>query len=130
MTTARQDLAAHLTATLPAEMKVISALEALTNAKRPVVMVTRSSIEPPPTYQTRDDVLVVWLLSPNLDPVAAEDDLDTNLDVVLAALEATGTGGSQMPALHWTSGQRDVFNGQFHAFRIQVTHRTVTTPEE
>lgn len=118
MTTAREDLVAHLQATLPAEVKIIPAIAAVPNAKTAVVLVSRSTLERSPQQGTRDDVLTVWLLSPLVDLVAAEADLDVTLDVVLAAIESH-------PYLHWRDGRRDLFADAYHAFAITVPHRTI-----
>lgn len=121
MSTARQDVVDYLRDYLP-DIKVLDALEALTNAKRPCVMVSRSSIELVDVVDQRDDVLTVWLVSPYLDLVKAEADLDEHVDDVLAAIEAHDF-------LHWTAGERDVFAEAWHAFRITVPHRTLTNEE-
>lgn len=122
MTTARQDLVTYLRAALPVGIRVLDSIEAITNAKRAVVMVSRSGIQPAPIVDTRDDVLTVWLLSPFVDIGKAEDDLDVSLDAVTDALDAH-------EFLHWDSGERDVFDDSYHAFRVNVTHRTITTKE-
>lgn len=122
MTTAREDVVDYLRSKLPVSIVVLDSLRYLENAKRACVMVSRASVTPSPVVDTRDDVLAVWLLSPYVDIAEAEKDLDENLDAVLAAFDAH-------KFLRWDSGERDVFNDQFHAFRVNVTHRTVTTEE-
>lgn len=122
MTTARQDVVAHLRAKLPPEIKVLDSIDRIANAKRAVVMVTRESISPVEQYKTRDDGLVVWVLSPKRDIAQAEDDLDLNLDAVLAALDTHRF-------LHWQTGQRGMYDDQWHAFRVDVPHRTITDEE-
>lgn len=126
MTTARQDVVAWLRAQLPPAVVVLDSLDALANADRATVMVSRSQVTPAPIVDTRDDGLSVWLISPHVDIVLAEADLDENLDAVLAAFDAH-------EFLRWESGERDMFGGEdgYHAFRVTVTHRTITTdPEE
>ncbi|MGN7705048.1 hypothetical protein [Cellulosimicrobium sp. 22601] len=121
MSTAREDLVAHLKAKLTT-VRVLDTLTQLENAKRATVMVSRSSIERADLHESRDDVLTVWLVSPFLDIAKAEADLDANLDAVLAAIE-------DHEYLHWTGGSRDMF-AEFHAFQITVPHRTLLTTEE
>lgn len=123
-TTARQDLVDYLRARLPATMRVIDTVEALEHVRRAVVMVTRSAISPNPEnlVDQRDDELTVWLISPHVDLVKAELDLDENLDRVLAVIEGHAF-------LHWTAGVREVFADEWHAFRLTVPHRTLTNEE-
>jgi hypothetical protein len=123
MTTAREDVVAYLRDKLP-QLKVLDTVEALTNLQRAGVMVTRSAIAHPPdnTADQRDDELTVWLVSTHVDLGKAEADLDENLDEVLAVIDAH-------EFLHWTAGERAMFNDEWHAFRLTVPHRTVTTEE-
>jgi hypothetical protein len=123
MTTAREDVVAYLRDKLP-EVKVLDTVEALTNLQRAAVMVARSAIAHPPdnTAEQRDDELTVWLVSPHLDIGKAEADLDESLDELLAVIDAH-------EFLHWTAGERGMFNDEWHGFRLTVPHRTVTTEE-
>lgn len=122
MSTAREDLTTHLVGLLTG-VQVIGALAGIENAVGPVVFVSRTSGQPAPLVGHRDDGLTVWVLSPLLDPVEAEVDLDAHLDEVLAALDAHDY-------LHWDTYAREVYAEAFHAYRVTLTHRTVIETEE
>lgn len=120
MTTAREDVVAYLRDKLPAEFKVLDSVAQLSNITSPAIAVRRAGISRPEgnIVDQRDDELTVWLISPMLDLVNAEDQLDANLDTLLFVIEAH-------EILHWTAGERDMFDDGWHAFRLTVPHRTV-----
>lgn len=116
MSTAREDVAQFLRHNT--QLTVVDAVTGVENARHAVVLVTRSSITPGPVPKQRDDGLTVWVLSPLVDPIAAEADLDRHVDIVTNALDSH-------PFLRWESGERDVYAEAFHAFRVTTTHRTL-----
>lgn len=121
MSTAREDVAAYVSA--ETGLRVAEAVKGIENARKPLVLVARANVEVSPLPNTRDDHLTVWILAPEIDPVRAEGSLDKVVDQVLDAFD-------RHEFLHWDTASRDTYADAFHAFRVNVVHRTVITRED
>lgn len=94
-----------------------------TNIAQPTLVVTTGTIEPHPVGTVRRWTVTVTVLSP-LAGEHADDDLETTLSDVLAALDTA-------QPLAFTGGRRvAVFDDAYNAYEIDMTVLTNITPQE
>ena len=108
---------------LPPRFKVVGEpreLDAL-QAREPVVVVIRTSLEPGPRARVRINTFAVWVIQPK--QFDAEDALDDDLDEVLALIDGD-------ERLLWTNAERSTYgrnedgNDTYPAYRINLTLAT------
>jgi hypothetical protein len=110
---------AALVAKLPKRYLVIGprTLDAI-DARRPVVMVIRTTTEPAPNYAgSYLSTFGIWVINPKL--IEPDDDLDDNLDAVILALDA-------YDFVAWTTAERSTYEDQ-PAYRL--TAQTIDTKD-
>lgn len=116
--TIRADLADALKPLLPASIKIIRVPRGLDGieTKRPVLMLYRELVEKAPNAQgTYIHTFALWIVSPNVDPSRAEDQLDDTLDTVITALD-------DILWCNWTNAERSTFgDNQAPAYKINLT---------
>ena len=116
--TIRADLADALKALLPTSLKIIRVPRGLDGieTQRPVVMLYREQVEKAPNAQgTYLHTFAVWLISPNVDPNRAEDNLDNSLDTLITALDGVNW-------CNWVNAERSTFgDNQAPAYKINLT---------
>lgn len=114
----RSDLANALKPLLPARTKIIDTPRSIDGleAKTPVVMVYRESLgKAPNAIGDYFNTFALWIISPGVDPVRAENALDDLLDEVVVALD-------QISWLNWTTAERSVFgDAQAPAYKVNLT---------
>lgn len=111
-------------AILPSRFKVVGEpreLDAL-QAREPVVVVIRTSLEPGNRARVRVNTFAVWVIQPKQFE-GAEDALDDDLDEVLALIDGD-------ERLLWTNAERSTYgrnddgNDTYPAYRITLTLAT------
>lgn len=116
--TVRSDLAAALKPLLPRNVKIVDVPRGLDGIEtsRPVIMLYRETVEKAPNAQgSYFNTFAVWIISPNVDPKRAEDQLDAMLDEVIPALDAIAW-------LNWSKAERSTFgDNQAPAYKIDLT---------
>ena len=114
----RSDLAAALKPLLPARTKIIDTPRSIDGleSKTPVVMVYRETLaKAPNAIGTYFNTFALWIISPGVDPIRAENALDDLLDEVVVALD-------QISWLNWTTAERSVFgDNQAPAYKVNLT---------
>lgn len=115
--TLRADLAAALKPLLPARTKIIDVPRSLDGieTQRPVVMLYRERMEKAPNaLGDYFNTFALWIVSPNIDPVRAESQLDAMLEEVIPALDAVDW-------LNWNYAERSTFgDAQAPAYKIEL----------
>lgn len=113
----RSELIAALKPLLPARIKFVDVPRSLDGIEtgRPVVLVYRERIAKAPNAQgSYFNTFALWVISPNIDPKRAEDQLDTMLDEVITALDGVAW-------LNWINADRSVFgDNQAPAYRVEL----------
>lgn len=114
----RSDLAAALQPLLPANTKIVDVPRSLDGieAKKPVVMLYREDVtKAPNAIGDYFNSFALWVVSPLINTIRAEDNLDDLLDEVLRALD-------QVSWLNWTTAERSVFgDNQAPAYKVTLT---------
>lgn len=114
----RSDLAAALQPLLPANTKIVDVPRSLDGieAKKPVVMLYRDEVSKAPNAQgDYFNSFALWVVSPIINTIRAEDNLDDLLDDVLRALD-------QVSWLNWSTAERSVFgDNQAPAYKVNLT---------
>lgn len=114
----RSELAAALKPLLPAKTKIIDSPRSIDGleANKPVVMLYRETVEKAPNaIGDYFNTFAIWVISPGIDPVRAEDALDDQLDDLIQALD-------QISWLNWQSAERSVFgDNQAPAYKVKLT---------
>jgi len=114
----RSDLAAALKPLLPARIKIVDTPRSIDGleSNKPVIMLYRETLaKAPNAIGTYLNTFVIWIISPGIDPVRAENTLDDLLDEVVVALD-------QVKWLNWTTAERSVFgDNQAPAYKINLT---------
>lgn len=115
--TVRSEVADALRAVLPANLKLVSVPRSLDGLEPgyPVVMLYRDRLEKAPNAQGMYfSTLSLWLISPHVDEVRAEDNLDATLDLVITALDG-------ITFVQWKAAERSTFgDAQAPAYRIEL----------
>lgn len=126
---ARKQLASVLRAALTRRYRVLDApveVDAL-EARKPVVQVIRTELEPGTRIGERLNTFAVWLIQPR--QIESEDALDNDLDELLAAIDSDGR-------LLWTRAERSTFvrgddgSDTYPAYRLTITLATSVQPKE
>lgn len=116
--TIRSDLAAALKPLLPARIKIIDTPRSIDGleSNKPVIMLYRETLaKAPNAIGTYFNTFALWIISPAIDPVRAENALDDLLDEVVVALD-------QITWLNWTTAERSVFgDNQAPAYKVNLT---------
>lgn len=114
----RSDLAAALKPLLPAGTKIVDVPRGLDGIEtaRPVVMLYRERLEKAPNaIGAYFNTFALWIVSPNVDPRRAEDQLDNMLDEVIVALDS-------LSWLNWANAERSTFgDNQAPAYKVELT---------
>jgi hypothetical protein len=114
----RSDLSAALKPLLPANTKIVDVPRSIDGleAKKPVVMLYREEVSKAPNaIGDYFNTFALWVVSPMINTVRAEDNLDNLLDDVLRALD-------QVKWLNWTTAERSVFgDNQAPAYKVNLT---------
>lgn len=116
---ARSQLAAAITAGLPATAKVIDDLRAIPTLDPQttvVVQLFRTKTTPASTRGRYVLEFELWVMSPKTAPEVVEDDLDASLDDVLTVLES-----DELELLLWTDATRAVHEAGYHGHKITLT---------
>ena len=120
----RSQVAEGIAPLLPDNMRIIDVPRSLdgVDANRPVVLLYRDRLEKAPNAQgAYFSTISLWIITPNIDTVRAEDALDTALDDVIFALD-------QLPWANWKTAERSIFgDAQAPAYRIDL--QVATTKE-
>lgn len=116
--TVRSELAAALKPLLPPRTKIIDTPRSIDGleANKPVVMLYRETLtKAPNAIGDYFSTFALWIISPGVDPVRAENALDNLLDQVVVALD-------QVSWLNWTGAERSVFgDNQAPAYKVNLT---------
>lgn len=116
--TVRSELAAALKPLLPRQTKIVDTPRSIDGLEtnRPVVMLYRETLtKAPNAIGDYFSTFALWIISPGIDPVRAENALDSLLDQVIVALD-------QVSWLNWTAAERSVFgDNQAPAYKINLT---------
>ncbi len=119
--TVRSELSDALRPLLPDTMRIIDVPRSLDGleANRPVVLLYRDRLQKAPNAQGAYlSTVSLWIITPNIDTVRAEDALDTALETVIAALD-------QILWANWTTAERSIFgDAQAPAYRIDLSVAT------
>ena len=114
----RNDLAAALKPLLPPKTKIVDVPRGLDGVEvtRPVVMLYRERVQKAPNgIGSYLNTFALWIVSPNVDPSRAENQLDQMLDDVVEALD-------QLLWLNWSNAERSTFgDSQAPAYKIDIT---------
>jgi hypothetical protein len=114
----RSELAAALKPLLPVKTKIIDTPRSIDGleANKPVVMLYRETLAKAPNAQgSYFNTFALWIISPGIDPIRAENALDDLLDEVVVALD-------QISWLNWTTAERSVFgDNQAPAYKVNLT---------
>jgi hypothetical protein len=120
----RSEVADALRPLLPTNMRIIDVPRSLDglDANRPVVLLYRDRLEKAPNAQgAYFSTITLWVITPNIDTLRAEDALDTALDDVIAALDT-------IVWANWRTAERSIFgDAQAPAYRIDL--QVATTKE-
>lgn len=120
----RSEVADALRPLLPTNMRIIDVPRSLDglDANRPVVLLYRDRLEKAPNAQgAYFSTVSLWVITPNIDTLRAEDALDTALDEVIAALDT-------IVWANWRTAERSIFgDAQAPAYRIDL--QVATTKE-
>ena len=120
----RSQVANALRPLLPTNMRIIDVPRSLdgVDANRPVVLLYRDRLEKAPNAQgAYFSTISLWIITPNIDTVRAEDALDNALDDVIVALD-------QLVWANWRTAERSIFgDAQAPAYRIDL--QVATTKE-
>ena len=120
----RSEVADALRPLLPTNMRIIDVPRSLDglDANRPVVLLYRDRLEKAPNAQgAYFSTVSLWVITPNIDTLRAEDALDTALDDVIAALDT-------IVWANWRTAERSIFgDAQAPAYRIDL--QVATTKE-
>jgi len=115
--TVRADLAAALKPLLPARTKIVDVPRSLdgVETQRPVIMLYRERVEKAPNaLGDYFNTFALWIISPNVDPKRAEDQLDNMLEDVIPALD-------ELTWLNWNFAERSTFgDNQAPAYKIEL----------
>lgn len=113
----RSELVAALKPLLPNSVKFVDVPRGLDGieSSRPVVLLYRERIAKAPNAQgSYFNTFALWVISPNVDPRRAEDQLDNMLDQVITALDGVSW-------LNWVNADRSVFgDNQAPAYRVEL----------
>lgn len=113
----RSEVADALRPLLPANMRIIDVPRSLDglDANRPVVLLYRDRLEKAPNAQGAYlSTVTLWVITPHIDTIKAEDALDAALDDVIAALD-------QILWANWRTAERAIFgDAQAPAYRIDL----------
>jgi hypothetical protein len=119
--TVRSELSDALRPLLPDTMRIIDVPRSLDGleANRPVVLLYRDRLQKAPNAQGAYlSTVSLWIITPNIDTVRAEDALDTALEHVIFALD-------QILWANWTTAERSIFgDAQAPAYRIDLSVAT------
>lgn len=119
--TVRSELSDALRPLLPDSMRIIDVPRSLDGleANRPVVLLYRDRLQKAPNAQGAYlSTVSLWIITPNIDTVRAEDALDTALEHVIFALD-------QILWANWTTAERSIFgDAQAPAYRIDLSVAT------
>ena len=120
----RSQVSDALRALLPANMRVIDVPRSLDGieANRPVVLLYRDRLEKAPNAQGAYlSTISLWIITPKIDTIKGEDELDAALDIVVAALDT-------ILWANWRTAERSIFgDAQAPAYRIDL--QVATTKE-
>lgn len=115
--TVRSDFAAAIKAALPANVKIIDVPRSLDGVQvnQPVVLFYRDRVEKAPNGQgVYFNTISLWVITPNIDSVRAEDNLDATLDVVITAIDS-------ITWANWKTAERSTFgDAQAPAYRLDI----------
>lgn len=114
--TARSELAAILTAGVPADWRIVPYDEAPV-IDRPTLIVYRESVEQGATFAVQQHVMKVHVLHPAQVAPRSSDEVDTMLDVVLGILDDS-------EILTWSRATFGVFNETYLQFEISIEMTT------
>jgi hypothetical protein len=91
-------------------------------ANRPVVLLYRDRLEKAPNAQGAYlSTISLWIITPKIDTIKGEDELDAALDIVVAALDT-------ILWANWRTAERSIFgDAQAPAYRIDL--QVATTKE-
>ena len=120
----RSQVADAIRPLLPQNMRITDVPRSLdgVDPNRPVVLLYRDRLEKAPNAQgAYFSTISLWIITPNIDTVRAEDALDSALDDVIAALD-------QLVWANWKTAERSIFgDAQAPAYRIDL--QVATTKE-
>ena len=118
----RSQVSDALRALLPANMRVIDVPRSLDGmeANRPVVLLYRDRLEKAPNAQGAYlSTISLWIITPKIDTIKGEDELDAALDIVVAALDT-------ILWANWRTAERSIFgDAQAPAYRIDLQVATI-----
>lgn len=113
---ARTELAAALTVSLPSTWRVLGYAADLDAVTRPTVLVWADAFTPRPEWGSglHSLTLKMWVLTQSEDPARADDALDDALDLVIDAL-------TPINWVRFESAERGVLRETFHGWQITAT---------